>query len=127
MEDTLVKFYYGSNQKIKDFLSTIKVVKTVPRFDQIFENDKDVKNILYEQGEFSFISTVRCTNCGKLIVDSDLIIQMILNGYKFELILSLLGYTRMCCRNTIFSSPYMQRYIDYYNNIYEKYLNLKYT
>jgi len=126
--DNLSQLYLGKNPKIIQFLSTIQIIKIIPRFDMVFSNgdkpdDPSIRNYLYDVGEFSFTS-VRCTNCGKLINDSDLIIQLILNGYKIEYILSLLGYERPCCRNTIFSSPYIHRYIDYYENIYETYLNM---
>lgn len=126
--DNLGELYIGSNQKIKQFLSMIKIIKIIPRFDMVFENadkpdEPNIRNNLYDVGEFSMTS-VRCTNCGKLLLDTDLIIQLILNGYKIEYILSLLGYDRLCCRNTIFSSPFIHRYIDYYENIYETYLNM---
>jgi len=114
--------YSGSINQVKEFLKSVPFIETVPIFDQV-SSSETVKNILFDIGEFSILY-VRCTSCGKVLGDSGLIIQLILNGYKMEHVLTLLGYTRYCCRNVIISSPHIHRYVDYYENMYEKYLNM---
>lgn len=100
---------------LRNFLENLPEITNKP----VFEG-----NPLYQTGEYSLIP-VRCFTCAKIISsDQDVIINSILHGYKIQHILDALGYSRICCRRTIFTSAIISNIIDYYENLYEQYVNM---
>ena len=106
--------------ELRNILQDLLVIKNQPSF--ILSDE--TTDPLYQINEYSLLP-VRCFTCGKLVSqDTDVITNSILHGYKIEHIMSALGYTRECCRRTIFTSAYVTRFIDYYESLYNEYINM---
>jgi len=102
-------------ENLRIFLQNLPEIKNKPSF---------VGNPLYGTGEYSLLP-VRCFTCGKeLSSDQELIINCILHGYKIQYILDALGYKRICCRRTIFTSALISNIIDYYEDLYNQYVSM---
>lgn len=109
-----------NQENLRNFLQNLPAIKNQP---SILSSSEDIEP-LYQYGEYSLLP-IKCYTCGKSISqDTDVIINSILHGYRIEYIMDALGYQRYCCRRTIFTSAIITRVIDYYENLYNEYLNM---
>lgn len=109
-----------NSENLRKYLQDLPKIINQPRFISGGENFDP----LYEFDEYS-LPPIACYTCGKTVSkDHDLIVNSILHGFRIQYILDALGYTKYCCRRTIFTSAITSKIIDYYENLYDQYVNM---
>jgi len=108
-------------ENLRNYLESLPKIKNLPPF---LISKEDIEP-LYQYGEYSLLP-VRCYTCGNVNIslDTDILTNSILHGFQIQYIMDALGYSRYCCRRTIFSSAYITKIIDYYEKLYNQYINM---
>lgn len=105
---------------LRNFLESLPPISNQPSFISSSESIDP----LYQYGEYSMLP-IRCYTCGKVISsDTEVVVNSILHGFKIQHILDALGYERYCCRRTIFTNAFITKVIDYYEDLYNQYVNI---
>lgn len=107
-------------ENLRNYLESLPKIKNLPPF-LISVEDIEPQ---YQYGENSLLP-VSCFTCGKIISrDTDVLTNSILHGFQIQYIMDALGYNKYCCRRTIFTSAYISKILDYYENFYNQYVNM---